>query len=315
MIITVQVLQGNFDDAKSTRDEKNHWYRELPPVLRAQLQAIFAHIEISNENFNLSLDCIERAIELFVKIHPTNIQVFSTIFLLTLALYSIYEKSKAKKTKSQMTGPLISKSLTVGKPPSSNSPSFSEYSDGAHSDSDRENVTDKSLAPLNVARQNGAVVRRTINKKVNYVVKVVRGEDGSIEFNYNMKNKPSGVKKSQFEVITTQIKKLSYQLANAITAFKGHVLAEPFLILLNALAKLCDTTVVHSNLARTYGPQALRIWVQKKISYNTGEMKLIVALAAIKCWTASDENLEYTTDLNLGMAMLAELGLDGLYSF
>jgi hypothetical protein len=314
VIITVQILQGNFEDAKSTRDEKNHWYKELPPVLRAQMQAIFAHIEISNENFNASLDCIERAIELFVKIHPTNIQVFSTILLSTLALYSIYEKAKANKTKSKMMGvsPTKSTRMSISKAApvrSTSLDSFTEHSDGAHRDSDRDNISGKTPWP-----SGGGIAKRASTKKVNYVVKHLRGEDGNISFNYNAKNKPNVAKKSQFEIIKMQIKKLSYLLVTGISAFKSHVLAEPFLILLNALTKLCDT-VVPSNLASTYGPHALRIWVQKRVSYNTGEMKLIVALAAIKCWTASDENLEYTSDLNMGMAMLAELGLDGLYSF
>jgi hypothetical protein len=44
-------------------------------------------------------------------------------------------------------------------------------------------------------------------------------------------------------------------------------------------------------------------------------MKLLHALLGIKCWTVSHDSLEYTTDLNQGMAILAELGLDGLSIF
>lgn len=267
----------------------NQIYREVNPTLRAQFQSIFAHIELSKSNYSACLDCVERAVELIPKIHYSNNDVYISILLCSLAMYEVFDKNKV---------PIENQRLRT-----KNSISVNE-----------------ELSPSRGSKMSPAEPKKSnVPLKAEYVVKATRTPDGTMRFDYRpanpvkssatSPNTPSGT-----EMLHSRIKRISQDIIVKLGPFQGHSLTEPFCLLLKALIKMCDPTAVTS--ATTIdGPLALRAWVQYRCKVDSGDMKLIIALLAIKCWAASHESLEYTTDLNVGMNMLAEMGLDGLAIF
>jgi hypothetical protein len=277
VVITVQILQGDLEEVRSSKNEHKDWYRELPPYLRAQLLASWAHIALNEDNYEECLDYVERALELFAKIHSSNLQVFASALLSCLALYSLYEKLRLN----------IEKKSTLAQ------------------------TMDHRKLKKNIS--NSSNIHKSSPSRSNIVVKSVRGPSGEISFQYRQSAAKNVSKTDPIDQLKQRIKTLSYAFANNLAPFNGHILTEPFVLLFRALGRLGDSGV--SPNPNGDGPFALRFWSQKHSHLNTGDMKLIVALVAIKCWAASQENLEFTGDLNAGMAMLAELGLDGLCIF
>jgi hypothetical protein len=278
----ILILQGDMVDALTDFEKMVSTYREVPIPLRMQYQSIFAHVELRKQNISASLDCIERAIDLIPKIHYSNTCIYTAVLLCSLALFSVVELSKQKSEKSN-------EGRERGK-------SFKEPRK-------RGSISPVTMPPIKL--------------KTDYIVKAVRGIDGTVSFDYKstkdtkLKLSAQVQKQQQHSTTMQQVKKICFQMVEKLDSFKGHSITEPFVLLLRALAKQCDSTIVNT----IDGPEALRAWVTKQQESHASEMKLIVALLAIKCWSVSNESLEYTTELNIGMALLAELGLDGLSIF
>ena len=288
VVMMVHILQGDLVDALSEYENMHDTYREVNPALRAQYQAIFSHLELHKDDLFGAMSCLERIVELIPRIHYTNNSIYPIILLSILAMFSAIEKSKARSEKER-------KRHSIG---------------GLLNIEDYPKISKRASVISNVGGKKPG--------KVGYVVKSVRGLDGSLTFDYistkNLKTGPVSSKQSVQDQIQQQVKKISYDIVAKLAPFQRHILCEPFLILLKALAKMCDPNIVN-NAATADGPHVLRNWVQKQIQVNPKNMKLVHALLGIKCWTVSHDSLEYITDLNLGMAILAELGLDGLSIF
>lgn len=390
-------------------------YREVSPALRAQFQAIFAHMEAADDNLVQALDCVERLIELMPRIHYTNNSVFISVLLGILAIRNVYEKFKAKgfKIKGDADGSIgakmrreskqslstsiesmfpTSKSITglvdlATKPIFNNqlAPTTEEDEDETRmpttiiglpsSKSIKKLATDervpspnsgmspsKSLKKLASISSIGfsigelpkmptkldqtkldhtplridnpvsevellgriskitpddthAPKKKAMKEKQDFIVRSQRSATGEIVFTYKPKQKVSaspqaflGIKvpaQTTAPEISVQIKRLCQNLITQLIPFQYHILTEPLVILLRAMIKSYDPNSLSSD-----GPSTIRIWVQKRIKMQRGEMKLLVALLAISCWKLSGESLDYTTDLNVGMSMLAEMGLD-----
>jgi hypothetical protein len=275
----VHILQGDMMDAITDYEKMIEAYREVQTPIRMQYQSIFAYVELHKQNINAALDCVERAIDLLPKIHHTNMSIYSAVLLCVLALFAAIEKSKARLEK-----------VEAGK-------------------SNSQRSRSKSFA--NPKKQSPP------KSKVDYVVKAVRSPDGTVSFDYKSttqaKAQLTGLaqKQQQHQAILQQVKKICYAICSNLSAFRAHAITEPFVLLLRALAKQCDPTIVNTR----DGAHALRAWVEKMKENDAVHMKLIIALLAIKTWSVSNESLDYTTDLNVGMAIMAELGLDGLSIF
>ncbi|KAJ3371462.1 hypothetical protein HDU91_005293 [Kappamyces sp. JEL0680] len=344
-IICLQVLRGDLDAARSKRLEMEQRYREINAALRAQFQSIFAHLELSNENFVGTLDCIERMIELIPRIHYSNSNVFICMLMAILAVRTVAEKSKAKKPvkaerkqKNSIVSPI--ESMKTIKRRSSmmhsgdvSSPELSDRRRSSYkstmafqSPASLPSIDllptiddgESSASSINLPKLLGPRRPSKSVKESQVIVRSQRNAKGDITFSYKAPKRKSmggssnpatflGLKSGATE-LSIRIRRICQDMITKLAPFQHHMMSEPFLILLRAMVKSFDSNVLTTkSMDPSYG---LRDWVQKKMNGNCTEMKLMVALVAISCWKLSGEALEYTSDLNVGMSLLAEMGMD-----
>lgn len=304
-MICIHVLRGDLESARNAKERMKEKYREVPPIIRAQFQAIFAHIELAAQNYIQALDCLELMAELIPKITYSNDSIFLCLLLCILALRNVHDRAKNIK----ITRP---RATTKSNTPSKSSP-LSPTLPTAEEDSEEPSTLGQTpTKPVPKAVKKGGTTRKT-----EYVVRSTRGENGEVVFSYKNRSRsiPTGISaqvannKQQNEV-TIQIKKILNSLLTYLAPFHHHILSEPFIILIKAMIKVYDGPNVIGAAKSNEGPMALRVWVQNCLKGRIAEVKLLVALLAINSWKLSGESLEFTPDLNSGMAMLAEMGLD-----
>jgi hypothetical protein len=318
-------LLGDLDETNKSVEWMISEFKVTEHTHRAKIQSLFAHLEMSKGNYIQCLDYIERVVEILPKIHFANMRVLIPVLISCVALYSVYEnvKKKANKAKSTIGKQFNSVHNDLGvQHENSDVDSLSERRRSTTNTS----VMSRAATPTNLRSgtsrrasdtRTGTLSRKisTDQHKIDYVVKHIRGPDGKITFDYRKTTTIGGASntKSTSEIINTRIRAICQSMMSEVSRFHNMTLAQPFLLLLGALARVCDSSVVPNTTGD--GPHALRAWFQEWKKQNTGDMKLVAALVAIKTWTASNEDLDYTGDLNVGMSLLAELGLDGLCIF
>ena len=320
--------------AKTYLQEK---YKEVSPVLRAQFQVLFAHLELANGNFMQAIDSIERMIELIPKIHYSNDTIFLCVLLSILAIRSIHDKAKAYKPReramsrasSNINRATTAKRKPSAMPPFATSPTFLGGGQTKLSEDEEDHVGPivgvssrevpahgrDSLILDEISKPHLTVGKKTTKRSTSeFIVRSNRDKNGEISFSYKTAKKksvhtPAATGQKVLSETIPQIKKLLNDLLTNLAPFQNHIISEPFTILLKAMLKVYDPVMLMKTQTND-GPIALRLWVQSCVKRRIGEMKLLVALLAINCWKLSNESLEFTSDLNAGMSMLAEMGLD-----
>ncbi|KAI8899267.1 hypothetical protein BC833DRAFT_586555 [Globomyces pollinis-pini] len=311
--LCIRLLQNCLEEETFNREELNECYRDISLPLRAKYQCIFAFLDHSEGKHEAALDCIERLVELLPRIHYSNNDVFISVLLGSLILYATYQKIKKNgNKKSERTRP----SLMGGVSTLANR-------DGGNRISNMEKRA-------SVASKMGTENSNAKKAHTPMVVRTQRNSQGEINFTYQapksvskLGRRPSamhpvglmllGMKhNTDSEHLLQRIKTISQNMHNSLLPFSGHALSDPFYVLLKALIKACDPI---SSPSITDGPMMLRNWLQAKLILDSKDMKLVSAIVAIKCWKLGNEALEYSAELNQGMKILAELGIEGLFVF
>jgi hypothetical protein len=295
----IQVLRGDLEGARQAKTHLKEKYKEVGPVIRAQFQVLFAHLELANGNFMQAIDSIERFIELMPKIHYSNDSIFLCVLLSILAIRNIYDRAKNFKPRERAQSRAVPERPNImPKEPSSK----------LLVESSIDNVRDSGQMSGDVIK---STKRASANKSAasDFIVRSNRDKNGEISFSYkSAKNAVNAIGLKVINEAIPQIKKLLSELLTNLTPFQNHIISEPFMILLKAMLRVYDSALLKTKA--NDGPMALRIWVQNCVKQRIGEMKLLVALLAINSWKLSNGSLEFTSDLNAGMSMLAEMGLD-----
>ncbi|KAJ3319670.1 hypothetical protein HDV06_006163 [Boothiomyces sp. JEL0866] len=308
--ICIKILCGSLEDASDAHARMKLIYREVNPALRAHYQAIFAHIELANDSLDGSLDSIERCTELMPRVHYSNNQMFIPLLLSCLALFTILEKTK--KTKNDKLRESLSTNLISLE---------SKKSAGITRTS-----TNTSKKP--VIRQNSTMSRMSKHQgappRTDMIVRTQRNSKGEIVFHYQQSKTPGQRKnsttatgfqllgiKNELGPIQQRVKTLTQSVLAKIGPFGGHCISEPITLLYKCLLKSIEPSSIESQALGSEGPAALRSWVQNRLKQGKSDMKLMVAIVAVKTWVCGNESLEYTSDLNLGMSLLAEIGIEG----
>ncbi|KAJ3272572.1 hypothetical protein HDV01_005415 [Terramyces sp. JEL0728] len=305
--ICVKILCGSMEDASDAHARMKLVYRDVNPALRAHYQAIFAHIELANDSLDGSLDSIERCAELMPRVHYSNNQMFIPLLLACLALFSVLEKSK--KSKSEKIRDSLSTNLMT-----------SEMKKTAGLSRTSTEVSKKPMK-----RQNSSMSKQTsAPQKTDMIVRTQRNSKGEIVFHYQQsKNQPArknsttatgfqllGIK-NELSPVHQRVKTLAQAVLAKIGPFGGHCISEPITLLYKALLRSIEPSSRESQGLSNEGPAALRSWVQNRLKQGKSDMKLMLAIVAVKTWVCGNESLEYTSDLNLGMSLLAEIGIEG----
>lgn len=288
-------------------------YREVNPALRAHYQAIFAHIELVNDSLEGSLDSIERCTELMPRVHYSNNQMFIPLLLCCLALFSILEKTK--KSKSDKIKASVSTNLMTLESRKSVGIGIARSSTGG--------------SKIPVKRQNSTMSKTsrtvgTLPPRSDMIVRTQRNSKGEIVFHYqqskSLAQRKNSTASTGFQLlgikndlgpIQQRVKALTQSILAKITPFGGHCISEPITLLYRALLKSIEPSAIDGQGLRNEGPAALRNWVQNRLKLGKSDMKLMIAIVAVKTWVCGNESLEYTSDLNLGMSLLAEIGIEG----
>lgn len=338
-ILCIQVLRGDMSGAFLAKTYLQDKYKEVSPVLRAQFQVLFAHLELANGNFMQAIDSIERMIELIPKIHYSNDTIFLCVLLSILAIRSIHDKAKAYKPRERAMSRAtnnINRVTTKNRRPSA-MPQFATSPTSLGGGQTKFNEEEDHVGPISLAhvrelapapahgrdslildeisKPNLITGKKPTKRSTSeFIVRSNRDKNGEISFSYKSAKKktvhtPAATGQKVLSETIPQIKKLLNDLLTNLAPFQNHIISEPFTILLKAMLKVYDPVMLMKTQTND-GPIALRLWVQSCVKRRIGEMKLLVALLAINCWKLSNESLEFTSDLNAGMSMLAEMGLD-----
>ena len=109
VVAQVGILKGDYDYARSVRDQMDQNYKRVSPQLRLQFQGVFAQLELIDGNPEACLERIEDVIELIPKVHYSNNQVFYGVLLGILAMYSMIERTESFQSRENKISRSISR--------------------------------------------------------------------------------------------------------------------------------------------------------------------------------------------------------------
>ena len=281
VLAIINLLQGNFEKVMQHRLNFQKRYYEAPTPLRAAYQGIYAQMELYEGNYDNALDCIQRMIDFYPKVHYSNCQVFYNTVLAILVMYSILENPieeiKEKRGLSKRD------SLTSGShfPSPRKGPKLSL----------RSNDLGGYHTGYNRIRHESTVHRTVTTSTIDEMISTL-GEDI-----------PERLRTRSHTVLPhkQRIKKLAIAIGKGLFPFGKHSLYKPCELLLAGLMNLSDGMMMNDT-AKSFSE-----WVN--VNQDNKQFRYMVAVLSMKCWRFGDKTEEWRAESAIAEQMKMEMAI------
>ncbi|XJO73222.1 hypothetical protein BDV3_004236 [Batrachochytrium dendrobatidis] len=322
VIAQISVLQGDTMAAHQFCENMSYNYKSAPPSLRIQFQGIFAQLELAKKNFDSCLACVEQIIELIPKLHYSNNQIFYSVLLSVLAMYSMTEQSNTTTIRSRRTYHQFSKTGRSKAVQKSLARVFTMPSDQLLIEN--QNISTRPVTRTFTQDNYGAQIKgvyrrmsldvaevpRSLNNRSSCEPMPLKSVLGSVPATFSKTLSTCSVSEestASFNVDRSRIRLLGMKMISILQPFKEHALCEPMLLLTRGLIRVLDGSVISSPMDT---PSALRDWAHRFEPNKTGDMRFMVGVMAIKSWRISGEVQEYEPERQLATQIFVHLGIE-----